>query len=212
MMSQTSYLSEIQAMMYAMGDCRRPLVETAVLLEQIVLRQLRSVYINGAMSENLLSAKSSPSTSHSNSSGAGGGNSSLSLTSGLSSCTITPQHCKSPFTAENLLTAVIRRDRNVAQRLIAYLKFNDLKFSFGRTNGETGEFLASIEADEEDVDVDLNEEESIASDETSIMGEKNNLLLLSDQLLSSDNFPFKIYSQLQDENLYFEDATERHIR
>lgn len=35
------FLSEIQHMMYAMGDCRRPMTQSAKLIEDIIFRTLR---------------------------------------------------------------------------------------------------------------------------------------------------------------------------
>lgn len=47
-LDRSSYLAEIQAMMYAMGDCRRPLAETAKIFEQTLLKQLRQ-HVNKAV-------------------------------------------------------------------------------------------------------------------------------------------------------------------
>lgn len=45
--SSVSFLPEIQSIMYAMGDCRRPLVESAKIIEETVLHQMQQ-YIRQA--------------------------------------------------------------------------------------------------------------------------------------------------------------------
>lgn len=47
--SSVSFLPEIQSIMYAMGDCRRPLMESAKIIEETLLHEMRQ-YIRLAQS------------------------------------------------------------------------------------------------------------------------------------------------------------------
>lgn len=41
--ANSSFISEIQCMMYALGDCRRPLLESAIIIEESVQQEIRAL-------------------------------------------------------------------------------------------------------------------------------------------------------------------------